>query len=61
LLPKLCVFEKDDPIIMKFITGFANIRCLLFNIDLQTEFQVKNIAGNIIPAISSTNSIVAGI
>lgn len=32
-----------------------------FNIEKQSFNEVKNMAGNIVPAIASTNSIVSGI
>lgn len=32
-----------------------------FNIERQSFNEVKNMAGNIVPAIASTNSIVSGI
>lgn len=32
-----------------------------FGIDMQSFNEVKNMAGNIVPAIASTNSIVAGL
>ncbi|KAL4455772.1 hypothetical protein ABPG74_003182 [Tetrahymena malaccensis] len=59
---KSCVpFEKDDNLCMKFITAACNLRCIVFSIPLQTQFQVKEVAGNIVPAIASTNSIVSAI
>ena len=54
-------FEKDDPDCMKFIASCTNIRSHVFNLPLLNEFEIKKIAGNIIPAIASTNSIVAAI
>ena len=46
---------------MKFISSAANLRSHIFNIPMQNEFQVKEISGNIIPAIASTNAIVAAV
>ena len=54
-------FEKDDDLIIKFITSASNLRSSVFAIELLNEFQTKEIAGNIIPAICSTNAIVAAI
>lgn len=54
-------FEKDDDLCIKFITAASNLRSRVFGIELQNEFQTKEIAGNIIPAICSTNAIVAAI
>ena len=55
------VFEKDDPLCIKFVAACANLRSYLFGIPLTNEIEVKKIAGNVIPAIASTNSIVSAI
>jgi len=55
------VFEKDDDDIIFFISSAANLRMFCFNIQQQSFNEVKNMAGNIVPAIASTNSIVSGI
>lgn len=55
------VFEKDDDDIIHFITAAANLRMCCFGIPQQSFNEVKNMAGNIVPAIASTNSIVSGI
>lgn len=54
-------FEKDDPYIIKFIASAANIRCHIFGLEMMNEFKIKQISGNVIPAIASTNAIVASI
>lgn len=54
-------FEKDDDNIIHFITSAANLRMYCFNIERQSFNEIKNMAGNIVPAIASTNSIVSGI
>ena len=46
---------------MHFISAAANLRMYCFSIEQQTFHQVKNMAGNIIPAIASTNAIVSAI
>lgn len=46
---------------MHFITAAANLRMACFGIQQQSFNEVKNMAGNIVPAIASTNSIVSGI
>jgi len=46
---------------MHFISAAANLRMHCFSIEQQTFHQVKNMAGNIIPAIASTNAIVSAI
>ncbi|CAO4362612.1 unnamed protein product [Caenorhabditis nigoni] len=53
-------FDKDHPIIMSFVAACANVRAHIFNILTKTAFEIKAMAGNIIPAIASTNAIVAG-
>ena len=55
------VFEKDDDDVIHFISSAANLRMNCFSIELQSFDEVKNMAGNIVPAIASTNSIVSGI
>merc|ERR1711915_237402 len=38
----------------------ANIRMHIFNIKQESRFEVKSKAGNIIPAIATTNAVIAG-
>jgi ubiquitin-like 1-activating enzyme E1 B len=57
----MITFEKDDDNIIHFIASGANLRMHCFSIEEQTFNEVKNMAGNIVPAIASTNSIVSGI
>lgn len=52
-------FEKDDDVIMRFVTAAANLRCRVFSIPPQNLYDAKGIAGNIIPAIATTNAIAA--
>lgn len=54
-------FDKDDPDTLDFVAAAANIRAHIFNIDVKTRFDIKQMAGNIIPAIATTNAIVAGL
>jgi len=59
LLPS---FDKDDALAMRFVTAAANLRSNVFGIEpAQSYYSAKGIAGNIIPAISTTNAIVAGL
>ena len=55
-------FDKDDDMAMRFVTAAANLRQYVFKIDpIQSLYSAKGIAGNIIPAIATTNAIVAGL
>ncbi|QHS72581.1 E1 ubiquitin-activating protein UBA2 [Saccharomyces paradoxus] len=53
-------FDKDDVDTLEFVVTAANIRSHIFNIPMKSVFDIKQIAGNIIPAIATTNAIVAG-
>ena len=54
-------FDKDDHLSMRFVTAASNLRCHIFQIDESSLYTAKGIAGNIIPAIATTNAIVAGL
>lgn len=54
-------FDKDDADTLLFVATAANIRSFIFHIPLKSVFDIKQIAGNIIPAIASTNAIIAGL
>jgi ubiquitin-like 1-activating enzyme E1 B len=54
-------FDKDDEDTLDFVTASANIRSIIFGIDTRSRFDIKQMAGNIIPAIATTNAIVAGL
>lgn len=54
-------FDKDDIDTLDFVTASANIRSTVFGIESKSRFDVKQMAGNIIPAIATTNAIVAGL
>ena len=43
----------------KFVTAASNLRAYIFKIPLQTEYNTQQMAGNIVPAITSTNAMVA--
>ncbi|CAH0476349.1 unnamed protein product [Peronospora belbahrii] len=53
-------FDKDDAIAMEFVAAAANLRASVFSISMESLYSCKGIAGNIIPAIATTNAIVAG-
>ncbi|CRK16494.1 hypothetical protein BN1708_011783 [Verticillium longisporum] len=54
-------FDKDDEDTLDFVAAAANIRSSIFGIDGKSRFDIKEMAGNIIPAIATTNAIVAGL
>ncbi|KAF9990113.1 E1 ubiquitin-activating protein uba2 [Mortierella antarctica] len=53
-------FDKDDAETLDFVTATANLRAHVYGIEEKSRFQVKAMAGNIIPAIATTNAIIAG-
>lgn len=53
-------WDKDDDMAVDFVTSVSNFRSYCFSIDRKSKFEVKSLAGNIIPAISTTNTIVGG-
>ncbi|KII63236.1 SUMO-activating enzyme subunit 2 [Thelohanellus kitauei] len=55
------IFDKDDDVSMAFIAAASNIRAFLFGIENASCFKIKDIAGNIVPAIATTNDIVASL
>ncbi|KAJ6258967.1 Ubiquitin-activating enzyme E1-li [Drechslerella dactyloides] len=54
-------FDKDDEDTLDFVAASANIRSHVFGIAGQSKFDIKQMAGNIIPAIATTNAITAGL
>ena len=54
------VWDKDDEPAMDFVAACANIRSHVFGITTKTRFDIKSMAGNIIPAIATTNAVIAG-
>ncbi|KAF2401521.1 hypothetical protein EJ06DRAFT_394826 [Trichodelitschia bisporula] len=54
-------FDKDDVDTLDFVVASANLRAHVFGIKPQSKFTIKQMAGNIIPAIATTNAIVAGL
>ncbi|PKS07022.1 hypothetical protein jhhlp_005619 [Lomentospora prolificans] len=57
----MITFDKDDEDTLDFVAASANIRSTLFGIERKSRFDIKQMAGNIIPAIATTNAIVAGL
>jgi len=54
-------FSKDDPIAMDFVHCAANLRMENYGISRLSRWDAQSIAGSIIPAVASTNAIVAGL
>ncbi|KAH8063739.1 SUMO activating enzyme [Aureococcus anophagefferens] len=52
-------FDKDEPDAMR--AAAANLRSRIFHIAPKSLYEAKGIAGNIIPAIATTNAVVAGL
>ncbi|CAF1087860.1 unnamed protein product, partial [Didymodactylos carnosus] len=59
--PTYLIWDKNDDADLRFVTSASNIRAYIFGIALTSKFDVKSMAGNIIPAVATTNAIVAGI
>eukprot|EP01071_Lankesteria_metandrocarpae_P005618 Lankesteria_metandrocarpae@DN4066_c0_g1_i1.p1 len=55
------VFDKDDPLAVEFVTAAACVRMTNFHMQRMSKWKVESIAGAIVPAIASTNAIVAGL
>jgi len=54
-------FDKDDEDTLDFVTASSNLRSIVFGIETKSRFDIKQMAGNIIPAIATTNAIIAGL
>jgi ubiquitin-like 1-activating enzyme E1 B len=57
----IITFDKDDEDTLDFVTASANLRSIVFGIETRSRFDIKQMAGNIIPAIATTNAIIAGL
>jgi ubiquitin-activating enzyme E1 len=55
-------FEKDDPTNghIDFIAAAANLRAENYRIHQTSAFEIKGIAGNIIPALATTTAMICG-
>ncbi|KAJ2459575.1 E1 ubiquitin-activating protein uba2 [Coemansia sp. RSA 2424] len=53
-------FDKDDEDALNFVAATASLRSYVFGIEQTSIFETKAMAGNIIPAIATTNAVVAG-
>ncbi|KAJ3372243.1 E1 ubiquitin-activating protein uba2 [Allomyces arbusculus] len=54
-------FDKDDDAAMFFVSAAANLRCHVYQIALKTFFEIKSMAGNIVPIVATTNGVIAGL
>jgi len=54
------VWDKDNDDFMNFIVSSSNIRSEIFNIPYKSHFDIKSMAGNIVPAVATANAMVAG-
>lgn len=54
-------FDKENNDIINFVFAASNLRAHNFNLIKETRFKIKEIAGNIVPAIASTNAIIASL
>ncbi|RLV93983.1 Ubiquitin-activating enzyme [Spathaspora sp. JA1] len=57
---KSIAFDKDDEDTLNFVAAASNLRSSIFGIEMKSKFDIKEIAGNIIPAIATTNAIISG-
>jgi len=57
----MITFDKDDTDTLDFVAAAANLRSIIFGIEPKSKFDIKQMAGNIIPAIATTNAMVAGL
>jgi len=53
-------WDKDDDDALTFVAAAANLRMEAFHINRLSRYDIKAKAGNIIPAIATTNAIIAG-
>ncbi|KAF4307242.1 hypothetical protein GTA08_BOTSDO05022 [Botryosphaeria dothidea] len=59
--PPVLTFDKDDVDTLDFVAAAANLRSHIFGIETRSKFDIKQMAGNIIPAIATTNAMTAGL
>lgn len=59
--PPILTFDKDDVDTLDFVAASANLRSHIFGIETRSKFDIKQMAGNIIPAIATTNAMTAGL
>ena len=55
------VWDKDDDASLDFVVSASNVRAHIFDIPRKSRFDIKSMAGNIIPAIATTNAVISGL
>ena len=54
-------FDKDDKDTLDFVASAANLRAHIFGMSSHSEWEIKQMAGNIIPAIATSNALTASL
>ncbi|DAA73578.1 TPA_exp: Uncharacterized protein A8136_4607 [Trichophyton benhamiae CBS 112371] len=54
-------FDKDDVDTLDFVASSSNLRAAIFGLEAKSKFDIKQMAGNIIPAIATTNAMTAAL
>ena len=54
-------FAKEDDDAVELVTAIANLRCTNYGIPTESRWDVQSKAGNIVPAIATTNAISAAL
>lgn len=54
------VWDKDNDDFMNFVVSCTNIRSIIYKIKVISPFEIKSMAGNIVPAIATANAMIAG-
>lgn len=54
-------WDKDDAAAMDFVAAAANVRAHVFGIAPAPRFDVKSLAGSIVPAVATSNAVVAAL
>eukprot|EP01028_Stygiella_incarcerata_P011753 TRINITY_DN681_c0_g1_i1.p1 TRINITY_DN681_c0_g1~~TRINITY_DN681_c0_g1_i1.p1 ORF type:complete len:452 (-),score=142.36 TRINITY_DN681_c0_g1_i1:23-1378(-) len=54
-------FDKDVACLMDWVAAASNLRAYNFRIPTDSAFNIKGIAGRIVPAIATTNAIIASL
>ncbi|CAF4774469.1 unnamed protein product [Rotaria sp. Silwood1] len=54
-------FEKDDDSQIDFITTATNLRAQMYGLESSDRYEIKRIAGRIVPAIGTTTATVSGL